>query len=433
MTTTTATRSEGSGSLLQHKRTYQRLQLNYSRNKKQDHTAKLDAAAAAFDFEACKDQRWNPDAFSLLFGTPVWEGATERQRTVLNQLYWLAYYSQIISAEIATIYFNQTSAAGLYALEDFRLICDTLDLESTQERAHIHAFQTVSRTVEEALFGERVFSYPMRGPFAETMIFADTTPFRERWKRLQLKTYGLLSSGSAFIACQYFTVRGLRTLNGKMIQHKLAAFWEALSRRPAEGPGEGVQGRAPSSGDEASAPIPSAISHYHFQDESYHFNSSMLISQDVLKCLRRPTPFEQRVTNLAIRGCQRDHFHFSVAINGIFWHDPALFPTIYRVLRSRHFGMGDAEALEMIRRCFCEDSEALQRSYQTHEESVRSYRKYVEDMDYLWPENREMALMARSDVGGYLARNRAAFRKFASSPDDRSRPAAEPQIARWAS
>ncbi|MFH7029315.1 MAG: hypothetical protein ACHBN1_28960 [Heteroscytonema crispum UTEX LB 1556] len=41
----------------------------------------------------------------------------------------MAYYSQIISAEIATIFFNQISAAGLYAPEDFRLVCDTLDLE----------------------------------------------------------------------------------------------------------------------------------------------------------------------------------------------------------------------------------------------------------------------------------------------------------------
>ena len=60
------------------------------------------------------------------------------------------------------IYFNQTSAAGLYGLEDFRLVCDTLDLESSQERAHIAAFKTVSEQVEREVFGERVFTSTMR-------------------------------------------------------------------------------------------------------------------------------------------------------------------------------------------------------------------------------------------------------------------------------
>ncbi len=36
--------------------------------------------------------------FSLLYGTPLWEQADSGQRVKLNQLYWVAYYSQIISA-----------------------------------------------------------------------------------------------------------------------------------------------------------------------------------------------------------------------------------------------------------------------------------------------------------------------------------------------
>lgn len=196
-----------------------RLEINHKRNKQQDHTALLDAASAAFNYEDCKNEYWNPEEFSLMYGTPLWEQATSRQRIILNQLYWVAYYSQIISAEIATIYFNQTSAAGLYAQEDFRIVCDTLDLESSQERAHINAFKTVANEVETALFGTRIFSYPMRSPFVETMVFADTNYFKRRWKELQLKAFGLLSADNTFLACQYFTVRGVRTLNGKLVQH----------------------------------------------------------------------------------------------------------------------------------------------------------------------------------------------------------------------
>src|SRR5262245_22392551 len=104
--------------------TYRKLELNYRRNKTQDNTASIDSLAAAFRYEDCQHMYWNPERFSLLYGTPLWEQATATQRIILNQLYWVAYYAQIISAEIATIFFNQTSAAGLYALEDFRLVCD---------------------------------------------------------------------------------------------------------------------------------------------------------------------------------------------------------------------------------------------------------------------------------------------------------------------
>ena len=99
-----------------------------------------------------------------------------------------------------------------------------LDLESAQERAHINAFKTISDQVEADLFGERVFSWSMRGPYAQTMIFPDTNKLKDWWKSLQLRSFGLLSSGSAFIASQYFTVRGLG-LNGKMVQHKLSQFY----------------------------------------------------------------------------------------------------------------------------------------------------------------------------------------------------------------
>ncbi|MGD1863507.1 MAG: hypothetical protein ACFB0D_03025 [Phormidesmis sp.] len=201
-----------------------KIQLNYRRNQQQDHTELLDAAAKRFRYEDCCDRYWQSEKFSLLYGTPLWDESTEAQRLVLNHLYWVAYYSQIISAEIATIFFNQTSAAGLYAHEGFRSICDMLDLESSQERAHIDAFQTVARQVESALFDQPLFSYPMRGPFTETMIFTDANLLQRRWKQLQLQAFGLLSAGNTFLACQYFTVRGLRTLNGKLVQHQLSQF-----------------------------------------------------------------------------------------------------------------------------------------------------------------------------------------------------------------
>ncbi|MDM9382308.1 P-aminobenzoate N-oxygenase AurF [Chlorogloeopsis sp. ULAP01] len=379
--------------LLENQNIYKKLQINHTRNKQQDHTKLLDEAAASFRYEDCKDEYWNPEEFSLLYATPLWEQASPTQRIILNQLYWVAYYSQIISAEIATIYFNQTSAAGLYAQEDFRLVCDTLDLESSQERAHINAFRTVANQVEMALFGKRVFHYTMRSPFTETMVFADTNTWRRRWKKLQLQAFGLLSSDNTFLACQYFTVRGVRTLNGKLVQHKLSNYYQ---KHP----------------NQETAPIPAKISYYHFMDESFHFNSSTIISHDVIHCLKPPTAFEKLVANLGIRGCQQDHYHFSVAINGIFWYDPALYSAVYQVLRSPVFDMSDAEAKDMMRECFTQETEGLHRSYKTHTEARESYKVYLEKLDYLWENNRQMSIMAANSIPKYLGIQKQAFANF---------------------
>lgn len=374
-------------------KTYQKLQLNYKRAKQTDHSPELDKLAEKFNYEDCQNSYWNPPQFSLLYGTPLWEQATESQKIILNQLYWVAYYSQIISAEIATIFFNQTSATGLYSMEGFRLICDTLDLETNQERSHINAFQTVIDEVEQKLFGERIFSYPMRSPFRETMIFADTNRFKNWWKALQLYSFGLLSSGNTFLACQYLTVRGIRTLNGKLVQHKLSNF-HSQHLNPEK------------------SPLPAQISYYHFLDESFHFNTSTILSHDVSKCLKPPTNFECQVTNLGIKGCQKDHYHVSVAINGIFWYDPALYQAIYKILRSPLFEFSIESAKAMLISCFAQETEGLHRSFQTHNEAISSYRIYLEPLEFISADNKEVKIMASNSIEKYLKTQKKALKKF---------------------
>ena len=380
-------------SLLDDHKTLRKLDLNYRKNRQQDNTPAMDTLAAEFRYADCKDARWNPDRFSLLYGTPLWEQATDEQRTRLNQLYWVAYYSQIISAEIATIFFNQTSAAGLYAMEDFRLICDTLDLESAQERAHINAFKSIGEAVEEAVFGERIFTYAMRGPYVETMIHANTNRVRAFWRWLQLNAFTLLSSNRAFIACQYFAVRGVRTLNGKLIQHQLSQFLAKGAKKEE-------------------APVPARISHHHFLDESFHFNSSTVISHDVLRSLPAPTKFERWVTNRALAGSQRDHYPFSTAINGLFWYDPALFPKVYKILRSAVFNLNDAEARQLMKECFTKENEGLQQSARSREIAINSYCEYLSDLDYVNAENKEMRWMRRNSIEKHLQTNRRELKKF---------------------
>jgi hypothetical protein len=247
--------------------------------------------------------------------------------------------------------------------------------------------------VEAALFGQPCFGRPRRSPFKETMIFADTTPFKNWWKGLQLRAFGILSAGNTFLACHYLTVRGLRTLNGKLVQHKLSRYTQQYP-------------------EPALAPIPAQISYYHFLDESFHFNTSTILSHDVSRLLKPPTAFERIALNLGIEGCQRDHYSVSVAINGIFWHDVALYPVIYTILRSPHFAMDHREAMAMLGHCFTKESEGLHRSFQTHQEAVESYRAYVANLEHLSSANQKMELMASNSPEKYLQCQTKALRSF---------------------
>lgn len=380
-------------SILDDGLTTKKIEFNLKKNKEQDHTELLDQAAKDFNYEDCKDEYWNPENFSLLYGTPLWEQSSQHERTLLNQLYWVAYYSQIISAEIATIYFNSTSAAGLYGLEDFRSVCDTLDLESSQERAHINAFKIVSEQVEEKLFGKRLFTYPMRPFFEETMIFQKTNYLKRLWKRFQLQSFGLLSAGNAFIACQYLTVRGLRTLNGKIVQHQLSQFY---SNHP----------------NKENAPIPSKISYYHFMDESYHFNSSNLIGTDILKSLPKPTAYETFIGNLGIKGSLKDHTHFNTTVNGLFWYEPAIFETIYKLLIGPIFRFTHKDALVMMEKCFCRENQGIQESYKTHKTAMDSYINYLSQLDYVNQTNKSGGAMRTMNIEKYLKINISAMNNF---------------------
>jgi len=373
--------------------TVRKLELNLRRNVEQDHTRLIDDAAQRFRYEDCRDQYWNPENYSLLWGTAVWEQASPAQRVLLNQLYWVAYYAQIVSAEIATIFLNQVAAAGLYSLEDFRLICDNLDLETKQERAHINAFKKVGEEVEHTLFGERLFTYPMRSLYDHTMVFPDTNGAKAFWRRLQIQAFTLLSSSNAFLGSQYLLVRGLRTLNGKLIQHQLSNYYAQHA-------------------DKERAPLPSAISYWHFMDESFHFNTSRLVGLEVPRSLEPPTAFERWLINRGVAGCQRDHYNFSVVVNGIFWYDPATFSVVYKLFRSPAFGMDRAQALAMMRACFTQQSDGLEWAARTHGTAADSYRAFVEPVSWLNAANRDMRVMRENSKKRYLARNVRALASF---------------------
>ena len=120
--------------------------------------------------------------------------------------------------------------------------------------------------------------------------------------------------------------------------------------------------------------------------------------------------------NRGVSGCQRDHYHFSVAVNGIFWYDPALFPAIYRLFRSKVFGMDHGQAMEMMAACFARESEGLAASAKTHRTASESYKHFVEPVTHLERANRDMAHMSANSERLWLARNRRALARFRPAP-----------------
>ena len=370
-----------------------KIDLNHKRNLAQDNSDELDRLAAGFSYEQNSQEFWNPEQYSLLWGTPLWNQASSDERKVLNHLYWVAYYAQIISAEIATIFFNQTSAAALFSVDEFASTCRMLDLESLQERAHINAFRKIGLETENQIFGEPVFMYDMKLPYTETMIYQNSNLVKALVKNWLLKSFTLLSSSNVFIGCQYFTVRGLRTLNGKLVQHKLSQYYQNHS-------------------DKDNAPIPAKISYHHFLDESYHFNSSTIISQELIKLIPKPTAFEKFVVNQGVIGCQRDHYNFNSAVNGIFWYEPALFKDIYRILRSKAFAMNHGDAMEMMRLCFTEENQGMIKSQALHEEATDSYVAYVSELEFLNQKAKSMDIMKQSTLDKHLKSNRREFQIF---------------------
>jgi hypothetical protein len=380
-------------SIMDDEKTYKKLELNHARNKEQDMTRLLDEASAQFRYQDCKEEFWNPESFSLLYKTPLWDQASHAQRIKLNQLYWVAYYSQRVSTEIATIYFNQVCASALYGLEDFRLVCDALDLETSQGRAHIAAFKKVSEDFEAEVFGERLFTFPMRTPFRDVMLYSNRTVFMKIWKRWQNKAYSLLSSNHAFIASQHFTVRGLRALNAKLVEQQLAQHYMKYS--PQE-----------------QAPIPMKVSYFHFMNESFHFNSSTIIGLDVVNSLKEPTLFERRIANKTIQEFQREQFHFSTVLRGISWFDPAMFKTVYRLLRSPIFAMTHSDSMYMMRQCFTKETEGAQLSFEMHQAALKSYREYIDDLRYVSKGNREMIILSGQTFSKHMKTNRKVFERF---------------------
>ena len=74
--------------------------------------------------------------------------------------------------------------------------------------------------------------------------------------------------------------------------------------------------------------------------------------------------------------------------------------------------MNHNDAIEAVRKAFCQESEGMLASHKTHRESVDSYKAYLHDFQYINKENKELALMASNNLEKHLYTNQKAFESW---------------------
>lgn len=416
---------------------------NYQNNLDSDYTEKIEELDKNFKYSSNSNHYWSEPESSTLYGTPLYEAASPSQKIALNHLAWVSQYNHIAHSEAETIHYNLITAGSFSAIGgDYETIVRQLEHESSQERSHIHAFYKVSYQTIKAMLGKQAFINPLKNESSQ-----------HRWSSLQFSTYNdyalrflakmmlkgkeqyhsqylkelesenkLVSTStngffhgrgvipqsllrffavnwgsSPFLASQYYTLRFLANLLLKNNEHTIFMYCKKLQKQ-----GEFVA-------------APTAISHYHFLDEAFHTTTSQFLARDLYKCFPAPTAYEKFVVNMAVYMIQRTNFN---GISGVlrsrsFGDDSSLMGYIYKLLQSPLFDMSTQEALFWMEKCFCHEHDGFHLSAKSHQHLLSALRRFCVRLDYLWPINREMRVMASGGaISKAIQSNIKTFKQF---------------------
>lgn len=417
---------------------------NYQNNLKTDYTEKIKELDQNFKYKDDSKYYWNPPELSLLYGTPFYEVASPSQKIGLNHIFWVSKYHYVAHSEMETIDYNQITADCLSALGgNYKIVAEQLEHEAAQERVHIHAFFKVNFQTLRTLLGEQAFTnnltdnklvknssknlYNANLQYHSLRFLASLLSNRrehydspylkklEAENKLSVTTtrgffhgYGMLPSSltrffafnwgsSPFLACQYYTIRYFANMVAKNQEHTTFLYFKKLQKQ-----GEYV-------------PVPTAISHYHFLDESFHTTTSLFLARDLHKNFPAPTAYEKLLINLAVYVIQKTNLsHISGVMKNRFSGDDLLgMFQIYKVFRSSLFNLSHKEAVQWVEKCFCQEHEGFHQSVKCHQRLQLEIRKLCENLDYLWPINREMRLMASGGtVDRAIRDNIKTFKQF---------------------
>jgi len=448
-------------------------EINYRRNTESDYTETIEALDRTFDYHSNRDSWWSEPELSLLFGTPLCGEASLAQRQALNHLYWATQYNQTAATEANAILYNQVTAGVFSLMGGYSTLCEELDLETAQERHHIHAFHSIGYKTKKALLGQQGFhasiqgkgrqggAEPRRSPTPSRLpnaiktsgsggrspfffqlnssplaTFQDSA-FRFLTQRVFLKeqtqfyssylqtldqkgeaipaqTTGLLGQiaprsllqyftlncgSSPFIACVFFVTRFMANMLLKNYEYRYVQYYRELEKR-----GEFI-------------PVPTAVSFNHLMDEAFHTTTSQLIAQDLYKDFAKPTAYEKLVANVTIYRAQQVGLRgLSGGLPATFRSDAVFLLSLYRLLQSPVFEMSQDDALHWLERCLCQEHDGFYQNLIHHHRLLADLRRHFEPLDYLWPVNREVRVMAEGNsVERAIAENTRALRQFSST------------------
>jgi hypothetical protein len=437
------------------------IERTYKNNAESDYTERIEALGKQFNYEDNRQSLWGEAQFSMLYGTPLYEQASPSQRLALNHLYWVGQYNHTANAEANTMLYNQVTTGVFSHLGGYQTLCDELNFETAQERFHISTFQRVGYKTKVALLGKQSLGNPAvkgakatptkRKSLKQMVPKSVANAFDTRWtsatsgsmqdsilRSLTRLMYGSSSAyysqylaereggpiptatgglagntaspswmklmtltwgSSPFMACHYYTMRMVANMSLKAYEYQYFKRFKDLTRQGGE------------------IPAPTAISHYHLLDESFHTTMSQVIAQQVYRALPTPTPQEKLIANLIVlQGLRGVVGGLSGWLPVTFRDDKFFMTPLYRLLQSPLFGFSKPEALHWMEQCLCQEHDGFHCNLNHHRSLLTTFQRFFGELDYLWPLNRTVESMA---LGGSLdralQRNQRAFKAFSAS------------------
>ncbi len=421
----------------------QTLERTYHNNTDSDYTEKIQELDRNFKYSEVKNYYWNAPELSLLYGTPLYEQASEAQKIVLNHLYWFVMYNFTATSETQTIVYNKITGGVFAKIPGYEIIDEILDLEGEQELSHIHVFRKVCFQMLKALLGKDAFKDSLKGKLyqsnyrgwaekasqyqyyalrmlANRMLKDKEQCYSEYLKELEAKdnfppafSTGFMGEGlaprallqffsfnwgrSPFLASHYYTLRYMANLGLKHTEHSNSKYFRKLQKQ-----GEFI-------------PTPTAISYYHFLDEAFHTTTSRFMARELYRDFPQPTAYEKFVANLAFYRLQNQIWSDLSAVvpDRHRPDDYSVMSFIYKILQSETFEMSAKDALFWMEQSLCQEHQGFHQNVKFHQNLLLEFRRTFGSLEYLWSVNREMKSMAS---GGRIDRaiqgNIKTFQQF---------------------
>ena len=430
---------------------------NYQLNKESNYTEKIQELDKNFDYSQNKNNYWSKPELSLFYGSPLYEQASESQKMALNHLYWAVMYEYIAASEGSTILYNDVTAGVFQSISGYDTLCESLALESIQERSHIHIFQKISYQTKLNILGSKALKFSFKSKsqgnslqkwqgyrfkklqdllrldkFASQLNFSSDkiycyllqTLFRQNFnyslylKDLEsknrlpytpvngyfavafseplLRLFTFAWGSSPFLACHHYNYRFTGNMGLKVYEYDYVQYYRQLKSQ-----GEFI-------------PTPTLVSYYHFMDEAFHTSTSQLIGRDMHEDFQNVTSSEKLLANLQTYTMQKGFLSsLSGALPAVYRGDETFMFLYYRVLRSDLFNFSHQDAIYWLNKCLCCEHLGFQVNQQYHQSLLSDLLRLFGNLEYLWKVNRELEVMVKSNsINEAIKNNIQALQRF---------------------